>query len=314
MNAVLAGLLSLFTASPEPVRLQGYIEGDYVRVGTPIPGTVAELRVREGETVAAGAALFSLDTLAERAARDQAAAQLAQAEALLTNMRKGKRPDEVTSLAAQRESAEASERLSAATLHRQEALAGPGFASRQALDQARATLERDRAIVAQSSADLRVARLGARDDEIAAQEAAVANGRAVLASADKRLSDVAPVAPTAALVQRVYYRPGEFVSPGQPVVSLLPPENIKLVFFVPEPQLGRLTEGQTVSFACDSCAAGMKASISFIATQVEYAPPVIYSVGSRDKLVIRVEARPLASPHPPALRPGQPADVIVGDP
>jgi HlyD family secretion protein len=309
MFAVLTSFLSLFSATPAPLHLQGYVEGEYVRIGSPIAGTLTELNVREGDRVSEGATLFSLDTIADRAARDQAAAQLAQAEALLANLRKGKRPDELKAIAAQKTQAEASERLSLATLRRQEALVAPGYATRQALDQARASLERDRALVAQSAADLRVARLGGREDEIAAQEALVALNHAELTRAEKRLSDLAPPAPAAALVEKLFYRPGEYVEAGHPVVSLLPPANVKLVFFIPEPRLGRLAVGQNVAYACDGCAPGTQARISFIASQAEYTPPVIYSLGSRDKLVFRVEARPLADPL--ALHPGQPVDVVA---
>ncbi len=309
MFSLLAGLLSLFSGTPAPLRLQGYVEGEYVRVGSPLAGTLAVLNVREGDSVAAGAPLFSLDTVTDGAARDQAAALLAQAEAQLADQKKGKRPDELKSIAEQKAQAEASERLSAATLKRQVDLVKTGNAAQQALDQARAALDHDRAQIRQLAADYRQALLGARADEIAAQGEVVAEDRAALAKADKRLADDSPAAPAAAFVEKVFYRPGEVVAAGQPVVSLLPPANVKLVFFVPEPRLGGLHVGQVVDYACDGCAAGTRARISFVSSQVEYTPPVIYSVESREKLVFRVEARPLADPL--ALHPGQPVDVAV---
>ncbi len=312
MFSLLAGLLSLFTGAASPLTLQGYVEGEYVRVGSPLAGTLAALDVREGDSVTAGAPLFALDTVTDRAARDQAAAGLAQDDAMLADLRKGKRPDELKSIAEQKAQAEASERLSAATLKRQEDLVRTGNAAQQALDQARSALDHDRALIRQLAADYRVARLGARPDEIAAQEDRVAADRADLAKADKRLRDDAPAAPAAAFVEKVFYRPGEVVAAGQPVVSLLPPANVKLVFFVPEPRLGAVQVGQVVAYACDGCAAGTTARISFVSSQVEYTPPVIYSVGSRDKLVYRVEARPLANPL--ALHPGQPVDVTLAPP
>jgi len=311
MMALLAGLLSIFTGAtePEPLRLQGYVEGDYLRVGSPIAGTLVELAVAEGGTVAKGAPLFSLDAVTDRAARDQAAAILAQAEAQLVNLKKGKRPDELKAIAELKAQAEASERLSRATLNREEDLVRRGFAAQAALDAARAALDRDRALIRQSAADYRTALLGARDDEIIAQEALVEQRRAELAKADKRLLDLAPLAPAEAFVEKLFYRPGEVVAAGQPVVSLLPPANVKLVFFVPEARLGALAVGQKVAFACDGCAANAGGRISFIASQSEYTPPVIYSIGNRDKLVFRVEARSLDNPL--ALHPGQPVDVTI---
>jgi HlyD family secretion protein len=104
----------------------------------------------------------------------------------------------------------------------------------------------------------------------------------------------------------VYLRPGEFAAAGQPVVSVLPPENIKIVFFVPEPELSRIVVGAGAAIACDNCPDDIEAKVSFIADSVEFTPPIIYSDEERTKLVYRVEARPT---KPRALKPGQPVRV-----
>jgi len=103
---------------------------------------------------------------------------------------------------------------------------------------------------------------------------------------------------------------GEWVPAGAPVVSLLPPANVKVRFFVPEPRLGSVTVGQKVALACDGCAAPIAGTVSFIAPQAEYTPPVIYSKDSRAKLVFLVEARP-APEDAVKLHPGQPIDVTL---
>jgi HlyD family secretion protein len=81
-------------------------------------------------------------------------------------------------------------------------------------------------------------------------------------------------------------------------------------FFVPEPRLGAVKVGQKVSLACDACPAAMGATISFIAPQAEFTPPVIYSKDSRAKLVFLVEARP-SDGDAAKLHPGQPVDVTL---
>jgi HlyD family secretion protein len=92
------------------------------------------------------------------------------------------------------------------------------------------------------------------------------------------------------------------------VVQLLPPANVKIRLFVPEPRLGSVRIGDEVQVRCDACARGLTAAISFISPDAEYTPPVIYSREMRAKLVYLVEARPR---EPGALRPGQPVDVIL---
>lgn len=310
---VLAGVVALFGWFGQAnVWLQGYVEGDYLRIGSPVAGTLVRLDVDKGDFVVRGAPLFWLDQATELAARDQAAAQLAQAEADLANLRKGSRPEELAVIAAQRDRAEASLVLSQAQLRRQEELARTRVASPQQLDEARAAVGRDRAAVAEFTAQYRTALLGARADEIAAAQALVDQRAAELARTEQRLRDMVPPAPKDARVEDVYYRPGEYVPAGSPVVSLLPPDQVKLVFFVPEPRLGAVAMGQTVSFRCDACPPGQRARIVFLASRAEFTPPVIYSVGSRDKLVYRAEARPLDDPL--RLHPGQPVDVALPPP
>ena len=72
-------------------------------------------------------------------------------------------------------------------------------------------------------------------------------------------------------------------------------------FFVPEPELGRVQVGRRCDLRCDGCAAGMTATVRFIAPEAEYTPPVIYSVDSRGKLVFMVEAG--RRPASPSIRP-----------
>ena len=149
--------------------------------------------------------------------------------------------------------------------------------------------------------------LAGRQDELAAAEAAVAAAKAALAMAQWRLAERKAFAPAAGMITDTLYRPGEHVAAGAPVVELLPPDNVKLRFFVPEPLLGTLQIGQPIRFTCDGCPPDLGGRISFVAPEAEYTPPVIYSRESREKLVFLVEAEP--DPAAPPLHPGQPVDV-----
>jgi HlyD family secretion protein len=288
------------------LQVQGYVEGEYLYVAAPVAGRLQTLHVARGAQVAAGAPLFQLDPSREQPARDEAAARLARAEANLANLRKGKRPSEIQSIEAQLAQARAMLELSEVALQRREHLVETRAASREAVDEARATYERDKARVAEMQADLETAQLGARADEIQAAEAEVAAARAALAQAKWRLDQLSQAAPQAGLVIDTLYRLGEWVAADAPVVSLLPPENIKVRFFVPEPRLGAIQVGDEVDVSCDACPPDLTAVISYISPDAEYTPPVIYSREMRAKLVYLVEAKPR---QPTALRPGQPVDV-----
>lgn len=117
-------------------------------------------------------------------------------------------------------------------------------------------------------------------------------------------------APIAGTIQQIYFREGETVPAQRPVVSIMPPGNMKVRFFVPEPELPKLKVGQDVRVTCDGCASDLMAKIYFIATMAEYTPPVIYSLDERSKLVYLIQARPN---KPDSLRVGQPVSIFIGE-
>jgi HlyD family secretion protein len=140
-----------------------------------------------------------------------------------------------------------------------------------------------------------------------AAEAAVSMAAQKVVQTKKQLVESAPKAPADGRIEDTYFNPGEYIAAGTPVVSFLPPANVKIRFFVPEAELPLFALGSAVTIRCDGCEKPIKAKIDFIASQSEYTPPVIYSVGSRDKLVFRVEAIP--DVFTPVLRPGLPVDI-----
>ena len=286
--------------------LHGYAEGEYVRLGAPAAGWLQSVPVQRGDLVEQGALLFELEDGRQRAAVAEAEAQLARARSELADLKLGKRPEEIARLEANLAEAKATLAYAEQDLARQASLAKRDFAAESRLDQARSAAEEGRAHVAAMEADLATARLPARDDQIAAAASEVAMREANLAQARWDLEQRLVRAPMAATVDDRVRDGGEWVDAGGIVVSLLPPGKVKVRFFVPEPELGRVHVGQQVELRCDGCASAMTGTIRFIAPEAEYTPPVIYSVGSRAKLVFMVEAWPAPGI---ALNPGQPVDV-----
>jgi HlyD family secretion protein len=125
-----------------------------------------------------------------------------------------------------------------------------------------------------------------------------------------RLSRRTANAPVTGTVHQIYFREGEMVQQQRPVLSILPPGNMKVRFFVSETELPKLSIGQDVRVSCDGCAPDLSAKVYYIATTAEYTPPVIYSQEERHKLVYLVQARPN---KPDLLRVGQPISVVPVD-
>lgn len=300
-------LAALLTPAPGPLVLTGYAEAEFVHVAPELAGRLTNLAVRRGERVSAGAPLFAQDDTAERAAVEEARGRLRAAEARLANLRSGKRAPEVAAVEAQLHEAEAQLALDRSRLRRRAKLAAREVVSAEGLEEAQALVTVAEARVRALAAQVAVARLPGRDEEIRAAAADAEAAAAALAQAEWRLARRQVAAPLAARIDDIVHWPGEQVGAGMPVLSLLAPGAIKLRFYVPQALVGGLRPGQPVVVRCDGCGPEIPARISFIAAEAEYTPPVIYSTGNREKLVFLVEARPEADAE--RLHPGQPVDV-----
>lgn len=292
---------------PGTPSFQGYVEGEFVYVAAPLGGRLDTLHVSRGRSVQKGDMLFSLEHELEDAVLRESTQKVRQAEDRLANLEKGRRPSEIQSIMAKLQSARAGLKLARLEYDRRVKLSKKQFISQESLDRARTEYDQMKRQVEGISADLKTARLGARPDEIKAAMAEVDAVREQSAQARWNLEQKTQHAESGGLVFDTFYYAGEWVPPGQPVVSLLPPENIKVRFFVPEKKVGSLSleDGVTVSF---DGGPDVKARISFISPRAQYTPPVIYSSQTRAKLVFMVEAS-VAPDTAFRLHPGQPVDV-----
>ena len=287
---------------------QGYVEGEFVYLGSSQSGKLTQLSVTRGQTVKAGASAFTLESADETAALDQARRQLSAAQSQLEDILTGKRAPEVASVRAQLTQARANARKAALQLSRDEAQFSAGGIAKGQLDDSRANADAATAQVRELIEQVDVARLPGRPQQIAAQRAQVAAAEAFVEQAQWKLDQKRVAAPADGLVYDTLYRVGEWVQAGSPVVQMLPPQNVKVRFFVPESVVGQLAMGRAVSIHCDGCAEDVPAKITYVSNQAEYTPPVIYSNESRSKLVFMIEAHPQAL-DAAKLHPGQPVAV-----
>ena len=298
---------------PESSSYQGYIEGEYLYLAAPSAGYLDKLLTSRGASVAEGTPVFSLAADPEELGLREAEARELGSREKLRNLTEPHRQPEVATMEAQVRAADAAFRLSEKQLQQQQSLAEKGFISSAVLDEFRATNDRDKAQLDAARQQLATYRttLG-RQSEMRAAAADVDASLAQVAQQRWQVDKKVVVAPAAGEIAETYYRQGEWVLAGQPVVSLLPNNRRLIRFFVPESVIAAVKMGDAVEVSCDGCAAPIHGTINFIAPQAEYTPPVIYSHGSREKMVFRIEALPSAE-QAILLRPGLPIDVrIIG--
>ena len=315
-RACLPIALSLAVAAcgtPERSDFQGYVEGEYLYLAAPQAGYLKRLDAPRGRRVTDGEPLFEIAADPDDQALAEAQARAGSAREKLENLREPRRTPEIAALEAALTGAVAARRLAEVQLQRQQALSRQQFVSPAAVDDARA--RRDQAVAGEDAArqQLATARIAlGRAPEVRGAEADLRAADAQAAQKRWALERKTVAAPTAGEISDTYYRPGEWIPAGAPVTSLLPDTRRRLRFYVPETALAGLQPGQVVEARCDGCAAPIRATIDFIAPQAEYTPPVIYSRGTREKLVFRVEAAP-APDDARRLRPGLPVDVRLAE-
>ena len=307
---MLAAAWTLFRPRPPaPIAWQGYAEADFVKIGPTQQGLLTAVHVKRGDRIVKGQPLFEQDESDDRAAVDQARRLLQQARDELANLVSPAKPSEIEQAKANLQDAEAARDRAQQDLRRSSSLLKSGSATQQIVDQEETTLRSAEAKVAAATAALATARgpMG-RPDQIEAQQSLVDSLEAALKQAQWRLDQRSVSAPQAGLIADVIAFPGETLAAGSPVVSLLPPQNVFIRFFIPEPELARVHVGDKVAFSCDNCPADLGGVVSFISPQAEYTPPFIYSERTSSKFVFLAEARP-PPPQARLLNPGEP--VIV---
>jgi HlyD family secretion protein len=304
---LIASLMSC--PAPGPALAVGYVEGEHVMLAPTETAQLLTLNVKRGDKVTPGMALGALEDADARITVAETKAALAQAEAQLANLQEGRRPEEINVLEAALNSATAEITEAERVAGRLSGLSKRGIASQADLDQATTKLNLARTKVAQAQANLAVARLPARTQEIAAARQQMKRAQASESAAEWRLSKRQLISPSRGVVSDIIRNPGDIAGPQAPVLDILPDGAVKIRLYFRESEMSKISLGTTLSIQCDGCASGLEAAVSYVSDTPEFTPPVIYSLENRQKLVFLVEARETGGAN--ALRPGQIIDASI---
>jgi HlyD family secretion protein len=311
---ILALLILLIGCSKDqPTSYQGYVEGEYVNIASSQSGRLDKLFVTRGEEVNISTPLFALDSENESSQLHQNESELASAQAVLTDMEKGSRNEELNVIKAQLTQAIANAKNAHAQFLRTQELYNANASSKEILDNATASEQQSSAAVVELQERFKVAQLGDRKDRLQAQKGKIAQIQSQIAQASWRLREKALKSPSQALVFDTLYCVGEFVPVGGIVVRLLPPQNRKIRFFIPQNVAEKLSIRQAIYFQPMNTTKTTEGHITYISPEAEYTPPLIYSNESKERLLFMVEAYPLLQ-DAPHLHPGQPIRVILHEP
>jgi HlyD family secretion protein len=264
----------------------GYVVSDNVYMSSPIAATVQDVHIKRGQRVQIGTPLFQMDKTSLALKVEKLKAEIKEAES-----EKAVRQAELTS-------AEATNKLAQIELKRLSSIQAEvkGAVSQLELDRATESMTRSSAVISLVT------------NQIAAADSQIEKSKAELHDMEYQVTELSPVSPVSGRIEEVIYKKGEWAAANAAIVSIVPDNEIKVRFYIPQNQLNKCSVGTKIAIAYDGGPKGLTAVVDFIAARPEYTPPVIYSLRTRDKLVFMAEAAP---DDPCNLIPGQPMDVTI---
>ena len=305
--AALAGLSIWFLVRPEPLLVQGEVDATRYDIAARVDGRVGEVPVERGQNVPAGAVLVRIDNPETLAKDEQALAAKLVAEAQLANINVGTRPEVIAARKAELERAQASLVLAQKTYERVSQLAEHGNAPIARLDQATDALhEAQRAVdQAKSAYDQAVNGYTREEHEIA--QANVGKAIADIKAVQSIIDQMVVYAPVASQVYQRNVEPGEYVSPGVPLITLINLDDLWVHFDLREDLIKNLKVGDRFDVRIPALGdRRITVEVKLIATKGEYASwRATRATGDFDLRTFSIRAYPVEKV--PELRPGMSA-------
>jgi len=291
----------------------GTVEATSANLGFQVPGRIAQVNAEEGERVGVGEVLAQMDVAELDARRSAAVAQLSAARAQLAELERGARPEELAQARAAVAAADQKADEARRDLERTRRLEEGGAVSREALERVETVHVVARSQAAQAREQLQLVQRGPRSERIDAARAQVAAAEAAVAQVDATLDNATILAPFSGVVTVRHREPGETVGAGQPVVTLMNPDDRWVRIYVREDRIGRVSLGQPAHITSDSHPdIAFEGRVVHIASEAEFTPRNVQTDEERVKLVYAVKVQIVAD-EGLALKPGVPADVALLD-
>ncbi len=287
----------------------GTVEATEARLGYQVPGRVDSIAAREGDLVRAGDVLAWLDRDEMLARREQAAAQVVAADALLRELEAGFRREEVSQGRAARNAARARVLDAERDVARAGRLHEGGAISQEVYDKAALTLEVARDQFEQAEEQLKLLEAGPRPERTEAQRAQLVQARAALKAIDATLASMTVVAPFDGVITVRHHEPGETVGAGVAVLTIMNPNERWVRIYVREDRVAAVKLGTTATITTDTYPDRVYlGEVTFVASQAEFTPKNVQTAEERVKLVYAVKVR-ITDDDRGDLKPGIPADV-----
>jgi len=293
------------------IRASGTVEAREADLGFQMSGRIVWIGPNEGDGVQEGDEVARLDMEELEARRRVAEAQLEAARAMLAELTTGFRQEEIAAGQAVLRGAEEQLADARRDLDRSRRLFDGGAISREMLDKAETAARVVESTVDQAREQVQILEEGPRQERVAAQRAIVSQAEAALAQVEAGLSNARITIPFPGIVTIKHREPGETVSPGLPVLTIMDPEDRWVRIYVREDRIGEVQLGQEATITADTYPERMYGGeVIFIANESEFTPRNVQTTEERVKLVYAVKVR-ITGDSSHDLKAGIPADVVL---
>src|SRR6202045_4510082 len=305
--AVVVGLSAFYLLRPEPLLVQGEADATRFDIAARVDGRVKEIPVERGQNVPAGAVLVRIDNPETLAKHEQMRAAKAVAAAQLANVLVGTRVETIAARKAEMERAQAALVLAQKTFDRTHTLTEQGNAPQARLDQMTATLHENERAVDQAKSAYEQAVNGYTKEEREIAAANVKKAVADIAAVQAIIDQMVVYAPVASQVYQRNVEPGEYVSPGVPLVTLIDLDDMWIHFDLREDLVKTIKVGDRFDVRIPALAdRRITVEVKLIATKGEYASwRATRATGDFDLRTFLIRAYPVDKV--PDLRPGMSA-------
>jgi len=306
--AIAVAALSVFyLVRPEPLLVQGEADATRLDIAARVDGRVKEIPVQRGQNVSAGAVLVQIDNPETMAKLEQMKAAKAVADAQLANILVGTRVETVAARKAEMERAEAALVLAQKTFDRTRTLTEQGNAPQARLDQVTSTLHESERAVDQAKSAHEQAVNGYTKEERAVAKANVEKANADIQGVQSIIDQLVVYAPVASQIYQRNVEPGEYVSPGVPLVTLIDLDDVWIHFDLREDLVKSLKVGDRFDVHIPALNDRLvPVEVKLIATKGEYASwRATRASGDFDLRTFSIRAYPVQAV--PELRPGMSA-------
>ncbi|HWA44973.1 MAG TPA: secretion protein HlyD [Hypericibacter adhaerens] len=297
-------------AHSDRLELTGNVEVRQVNLAFKVGGRIDRLAVDEGDDVATGTVLATLDKRYFEDAIRGAEAQVAQQQAVVDRLEHGTRPEEIDQAKASVAEREAMVENAQLVYRRQTELREKGVASQQAYDDAAATLRQTQAQLRSAQQALILAQIGPREEDIAEGRASLQAAQATLIQAQRDLEDAQLVAPSQGTILSRAREVGAIIQAGETVYVLSLTSPVWVRSYVSEPDLGRVQPGMKVELSTDTPGTPVyRGTVGFISPTAEFTPKTVETRELRTALVYRL--RIVVDNPDGALRQGMPVTIEI---